>query len=160
MLTSLDFYKKYGHPNSDAFKKNLVMWDVPANLEVGVVPKKIYCLKDFVEPFSKGVQNVIDRGFIHMWHTWDGCYNVRPIRGYEGKYGALMKAGEIEEAIKYLSIHSFGGAFDMNAFENGLGKTPNLPMSFVVCFTDAGFDWGGNFKRKDGMHFQLSKLPT
>jgi len=47
---------------------------------------------------------------------------------------------------------------DVNAFENAMGKEPKLSSGFVKCFTDAGFDWGGNWKRKDGMHFQLAKI--
>jgi hypothetical protein len=46
-------------------------------------------------------------------------------------------------------------AIDVNAFENGLGKKPKLSAGFVKCFTDAGFVWGGNFARLDGMHFEL-----
>ena len=59
-----------------------------------------------------------------------------------------------------LSLHSWGIAIDVNAFENGLGKEPKLSKKFVKCFTDNGWDWGGLWvSRPDGMHFQLSKLP-
>jgi hypothetical protein len=57
-----------------------------------------------------------------------------------------------------MSLHSWGIAVDVNAFSNGLGKEPTLSAGFVKCFTDAGFDWGGVWKRKDGMHFQLAKI--
>jgi hypothetical protein len=57
-----------------------------------------------------------------------------------------------------MSLHSWGLAIDVNAFENGLNQTPKLSAGFVKCFTDAGFDWGGTWQRKDGMHFQLSKI--
>jgi hypothetical protein len=57
-----------------------------------------------------------------------------------------------------MSLHSWGLAVDLNAFENGLGKEPKLSPGFVKCFTDAGFDWGGTWKRKDGMHFELAKI--
>jgi D-alanyl-D-alanine dipeptidase len=97
-------------------------------------------------------------GFISELKTWDGCYNFRPMRGYEQKYTAAMQAGKVAEAITYLSVHSWGCAVDVNAFENGLGKDPKLSAGFVKCFTDAGFDWGGTWKRKDGMHFQLSRI--
>lgn len=154
-LNSLDFYRKYGHPDK---RKNLIMWDVPAELEIGVIPKRIYCNADLVGPLSQAFNSLIVTGKVKELKTWDGCYNYRPIRGYEKKYEAAMKAGNIELAIKYLSIHSWAGAIDVNAFENGLGKEPKLSIGFVKCFELAGFDWGGRWQRKDGMHFQLAKI--
>lgn len=155
MLTSTDFYKKYGHPDE---KKNLVVWDVPPNLEIGLIPKKIYCNKDLVGPLSMAFYNLIDTGHVQELKTWDGCYNFRPIRGYEKKYEALMKAKNLDAAIKLLSVHSWGCAVDLNAAWNGLGKKPELSEGFVKCFEDAGFVWGGRWKRLDGMHFQLAAI--
>lgn len=134
------------------------MWDVPTPLEIGVIPKRIYCNADIILHLEQAFKNLISRGLVKELKTWDGCYNFRPVRGYEKKYAAAMKAGNIELAITYLSIHSWGDAVDVNAFENGLGKEPKLSPAFVKCFTDAGFDWGGNYTRKDGMHFQLSTI--
>jgi len=34
-----------------------------------------------------------------------------------------------------------------------------MSHELVQCFKDAGFDWGGDWTRPDGMHFQLAKLP-
>lgn len=156
MLSSTDFYKKYGHPKN---QKNLTIWDVPAELEIGLIPKRIYCNKDLIGPLSKAFYNLINTGHVQEIKTWDGCYNFRPIRGYEKKYEAAMKAGKLDLAVKYLSTHSWGLAVDINSFENGLGKEPKLSPGFVKCFTDAGFAWGGNFSRVDGMHFELAALP-
>lgn len=139
MIKSSDCLKKYGAPSPT--NPNLVLWDVPKELEIGVIPKKIYCNKDLVQPLSQAFKNLIDRGFVIELKTWDGCFNIRRIRG-----GSAM------------SLHSWGIAIDVNAFENGLNATPKLSQGFVKCFTDAGFDWGGTWKRKDGMHFQLSKI--
>jgi hypothetical protein len=152
-LTPLDFYKKYGHPKE---QNNLVVWDVPSVIEIGFIPKKIYCNKDLIEPLSIAFANLINNRVVDELKTWDGCYNFRPIRGREAVYNKLLNSGDLENSVKYLSIHSWGCAVDVNAFENGLGVTPKLSEEFVKCFTDAGFDWGGNFKRLDGMHFQLA----
>lgn len=156
MLTSLDFYHKYGHPSKLV---NIGMWDVPAELEIGVIPKRIYCNKDIEFPLKGAFHNLIFTNCVQELKTWDGCYNFRPIRGLEQKYQNCIRAKSIENAMIFLSIHSWGCAVDVNAFENGLGKPPKLTPQFVKCFTDAGFEWGGNWKRKDGMHFQLAKLP-
>lgn len=157
-LTGLDFYKQFGDPSKKKFINTLVVWDVPAELEIGFIPKRIYCHPALIGPLSKAFFNLISRGYVDELKTWDGCWNLRPIRGYEKKYDALMKAGKVEQAMKYLSIHSWAGSVDLNAAENGLGKKPKLSRGFVKCFTDAGFEWGGNWARPDGMHFQLAAL--
>lgn len=148
---SIKYYNKYGNP-AEAY--NMVMWDVPTELEIGVIPKRIYCNKDIVKPLSIAFKNLIDRGFIKELKTWDGCYNLRPIRGYEKKYKKAISEGNIIRAMQYLSVHSWGCAIDVNAFWNRLGAKPTLSTGFVKCFTDAGFIWGGNFDRLDGMHFE------
>jgi hypothetical protein len=139
MITPAQCQKKYGTP--DINNASLVLFDVPTELEIGVIPKRIYCNKDLVKPLTEAFKNLINRGFLSELKTWDGCFNIRKMRG-----------------LQYMSLHSWGVAVDVNAFENGLNKEPKLSPGFVKCFTDAGFDWGGTWQRKDGMHFQLSKI--
>jgi hypothetical protein len=153
---SFELYANYGSPNTPAFKRKLTLWDVPENLEIGVIPKRIYCHPDLVGPLSAAFKNLISTGSVKELKTWDGCYNVRPIRGYEKRYQTLVNGGRDDLAMKYLSTHAWGLAIDVNAFENGLGKKPKLSKKFVKCFKDAGFVWGGDFKRMDGMHFELA----
>jgi len=139
MVTPSECLKKYGEPKNGM--PCLVVWDVPAELEIGFIPKKIYCNKDLIEPLKQAFKNLIERGFINELKTWDGCFNIRQMRG-----------------INAMSLHSWAIAIDVNAFENGLNKEPKLSEGFVKCFEDAGFDWGGRWKRKDGMHFQLKSI--
>lgn len=139
MVTSTQALKKYGEPSPS--NPSLTLWDVPAELEIGVIPKRIYCNKDLVEPLKKAFQELIRTGYVNELKTWDGCFNIRKKRG-----------------LSSMSLHSWGIAIDVNAFENGLGQVPKLSAGFVKCFTDNGFDWGGVWKRLDSMHFQLSKI--
>lgn len=139
MVTSAQARNKYGDP---LLEKCMVVWDVPTNLEIGVIPKKIYCNKDLIAPLQQAFKNLIDTGKVSELKTWDGCFNIRKKRG-----------------LSSMSLHSWGLAIDVNAAWNQLNMTPTLSAGFVKCFTDAGFDWGGTWTRKDGMHFQLSKLP-
>lgn len=139
MVTSQQALKKYGTPSPS--NPNMVVWDVPAELEIGMIPKKIYCNKDMVKPLSMAFKKLIDTKAVNELKTWDGCFNIRNKRG-----------------LSSLSLHSWGIAIDVNAFENGLNQTPKLSKQFVECFTTSGFDWGGTWTRKDGMHFQLSNI--
>lgn len=156
-LNGIDFFNKFGVPTAKGAKW-LVIWDVPTELEIGVIPKRIYCNKAMIGPLTQAFKNLIERGFVKELKTWDGCWNFRPIRGYEKKYNKLIQEGKPAEAVRLLSIHSWACAIDVNAAENGLGAIPKLSKGFVKCFTDAGFEWGGDWKRKDGMHFQLKEI--
>jgi hypothetical protein len=100
---------------------------------------KIYCNKDMHAPLKLALQNLLDRGLAKEFKTFDGCFMLRMVRG----------------TTDALSTHSYGLAIDLNASENALGQEPKLSPEFVKCFTDVGFAWGGNFKRKDGMHFSF-----
>lgn len=140
MVTSQQAQKKYGQPSQS--NPNLILWDVPTELEIGLIPKRIYCNKDIVKPLSAAFKKLIETKAVNELKTWDGCFNIRKKRG-----------------LTSMSLHSWGIAIDVNAFENGLNQTPKLSKQFVECFTTSGFDWGGTWKsRVDGMHFQLSNI--
>jgi hypothetical protein len=139
MVTSAQCLKKYGEASIS--NPHLVVFDVPTELEIGLIPKKIYCNKDLVAPITQAFKNLISTGHVKEIKTWDGCFNIRQKRG-----------------LTSMSLHSWGIAVDINAFENQLNQVPKLTAGFVKCFTDAGFEWGGTWTRKDGMHFQLAKI--
>lgn len=138
MITSKQAMAKWGDPT---LEKGMTLWDVPTELEIGVIPKKIYCNALMIAPLSKAFKNLITTGCVKELKTWDGCFNIRKKRG-----------------LTTPSLHSWGLAIDVNAAWNGLNKTPQLSKEFVNCFTVAGFDWGGTWGRQDGMHFQLKTI--
>jgi hypothetical protein len=138
MVTSAQALKKYGAPEKEL---GMTLWDVPGFLEIGVIPKKLYCNKDMIKPLAAALQALIATGHVNELKTWDGCFNIRKKRG-----------------LSSASLHSWGIAIDVNAAWNALGKQPTLSPGFVKCFTDNGFEWGGTWKRLDGMHFQLQKI--
>jgi hypothetical protein len=144
MITPKDCFNKYGEPASAKANASMILWDVPdvINKKIPTIPNKIYCNKDLVAPLEAAFWNLINRGLYLDLVTWDGCFNIRKQRG----------------SLLSMSLHSWGVAIDVNAAWNGLGKTPQLTPAFVKAFKDAGFDWGGDWKRKDGMHFQLAKI--
>jgi hypothetical protein len=139
MITSAQCLERYGKPE---LEKDMVLFDVPKELELGVIPKRVYCNKDLVKPLTQAFKNIIDRGLVDQLKTWDGCFNIR------NKKSGLSP-----------SLHSWGFAIDINAAWNGFNKKPTMSKELVQCFKDAGFEWGGDWKVKDGMHFQLKEFP-
>lgn len=141
MITSAQALKRYGDPVANE-RKHMVLWVVPEHLRLGAIPTRIYLNKDLREPLNEALHHVVNCGLAHEIKTWDGCFNIR------------RKKGGIS-----LSLHSWALAIDINAAWNGFNRPPTMSRALVECFTDAGFDWGGEWKRPDGMHFQLARLP-
>lgn len=143
MVTSKDCLNKYGSPDIHMERKHLELWDIPDDINRAIpeIPNRLYCNKDLKGPLEKALRNLISRGLECHIFTWDGCFNIRKKRG----------AGS-------MSLHSWAIAIDINASWNAFGAVPQMPLEVVKCFTDAGFDWGGEWTKKDGMHFQLSKI--
>ena len=140
-MKSEEWLKLLGNPRTNE-AKYMVLWNVPVNLQQGKIPKRIYCNKIMIEPLTKVFSDIISRGLIDELKTWDGCFNIRPIRGYKSVW----------------SLHSWGVAVDINAKTNGLGRKGDMSPALVKCFTDNGFIWGGSWKRLDMCHFELSGL--
>jgi hypothetical protein len=140
-LKSNECLKVLGNPRTNE-AKYMVLWNVPVNLQQGKIPKRIYCNKIMIEPLTKAFSDIISCGLLGELHSWNGCFNIRPIRGYKSVW----------------SLHSWGIAIDINASTNQLGKQGNISPELVECFTKNGFDWGGVWKRPDPMHFQIKKL--
>jgi hypothetical protein len=103
MVTSAQALKKYGDPTKES---SMTLWDVPKELEIGVLPKRLYCNKDMILPLTKAFKNLISTGCVKELKTWDGCFNIRKKRG-----------------LASMSLHSWGIAIDVNASDNVLGKT-------------------------------------
>ena len=154
MITSAQALKKYGDPNlTTTQSKWFELWQVEKEFldafnhvkfsALGTIgfPKKIFINKDFKPTLKQALQNLIDRKLTKELKTWDGVFIIRTKR-----------------ALTSLSLHSWAIAVDVNQAENQLNMTPKLSAEFVKCFTDAGCEWGGTWKRKDGMHFQINKI--
>lgn len=144
MVTSRQCLEKWGDPSTRFDEGSyMVLWEVPQYVwqSIPTIPRRIYCNKQMRLPLELAFLAVIERGLSKEIKTWDGCFNIRRMRGY-----------------KSWSLHSWGIAIDINAAWNGLGEEPQMKKELVECFIDASFEWGGTWKRKDGMHFQLAYL--
>ena len=96
-----------------------------------------WCSKLVMLHFQKAFDCIISKGLSDKLKTFNGCYNVRYIRGR-----------------RKLSTHAWGISIYLNASTNLLGTDGDMDKGVVECFEDNGFVWGGNFARKDPMHFQ------
>ncbi len=89
--------------------------------------------------FQTAFRNIVERGLSRSIKTFDGCYNVRNIRG-----GSSW------------STHSWAIAIDLNAKWNRFGQRSfQMTEDVATCFEEEGFAWGGRWIGKpDAMHFQ------
>lgn len=138
MITTKDCLTRFGNPKAE---KGMTLLELGEDIAVGRIPKKIYCNKYLTLPLTQALRNVVERGLVDQIKSWDGCFNIR-----------MKKTGQS------LSLHSWGLAIDINAAWNAYGAKPTMSAELVKCFTDAGFTWGGNWAKPDGMHFELASF--
>ena len=145
MTTTDKLLSRYGNPSTGRSifeQKHMTLYRVPAYLrkEIPCLPEKIYLNKDALIPLENTLNDLIDEGFHKELKTYDGCFNVRLIRGSKTTP----------------SVHSWGLAFDFNAKDNPLGGPVRFSKEFLDIWTDNGWTCGAFFTRKDGMHFELT----
>lgn len=168
MVTDKDCLDKWGTPtptvkwenstgltlwrSESSLSSQQVIWSIfPEQQEYSksCLPNKIYMNKLMVDPFTKAIKDLIAARLLDDIRTWNGCYNIRRMK--------VVKNGKIAFSSKY-SLHSWGIAFDIDAAWNQLGKKGDLNPAIVEIFKKNGFDWGGDFKVEDSMHFQLKEI--
>lgn len=123
---------------SEWVERNIVLYITPQLRAVG--PTKIWCnrqcFSDIKAIFEEIVEleDKLDKALVY---SIDGCWVVRN-----------MRAG-----LK-LSAHTYGVALDLNASRNPQGAESNQSQALVRCFTKRGWEWGGEWRKRDCMHFQ------
>lgn len=118
---------------------------LPAPLQLGWEDKKITsfrCHKLVADPLERAFQKVHDRGLWEHLHTFDGCFNDRPIK----------KGGR-------RSTHAWAISVDLNASTNRQGTRGDMHPGIVQAFEEEGFVWGGRFSGDsiDPMHMQYAE---
>lgn len=146
MITSTECLIKFGGPADDKqrlkFEREwMVLWTPPPGIPA--MPRRVYCHKYLLPLLHQWHDNVVDARLQDEVKTWDGCYNVRASKGDPTK----------------LSFHSWGLAFDIDAAWNRYGQPPSLTPEMVRCIESAGLDWGGRWRKPDGMHSQIKAWP-
>lgn len=105
----------------------------------------VRCHRLILPQLRAALEQIIERGLADALDPDDygGCYLPRHIDW---------------NPAASLSMHAWGVAFDVNVATNWLGDEPQLDRRVVEVFADHGFGWGGDWRRPDGMHFELERL--
>jgi hypothetical protein len=115
----------------------MAAYQVPNFINMG--KKNIYMNRAMFLNMDAALNNLRVFNIAHELDEFNGCFNIRSVRGVPG----------------LMSVHSWGLAIDVNGSRNPLGAQSTLSRLFVKCFKDAGFFWGGDYRRPDPMHFTI-----
>ena len=169
-MTTANIIKKFGNP---ATEKNIVtvLLPYPVRLawDLDTTTNKMKIHKDAASSIAKVFWDLLDFYGIEQIKSlgidiFGGSYNPRPMRGTEERYNALISAGRIEEAAKFLSLHSWGLAIDLDPQRNQLKETSKTARfarpeysEMIKIFERNGWYSLGKYKNYDWMHFQFIK---
>jgi hypothetical protein len=134
----------YGDPALNGFqdkfeREHLTRYKLPQSLHWFPDADKVLLVNsDLVGALEKVLVDLTLSGLHREIKTFDGCYNVRRIRGVADAW----------------SVHSFALAIDLNAKTNQLGGEVTFSPAFLQVWRNHKWILGADFKRKDGMHFE------
>lgn len=122
-------------------------------------------IDDIVVPLSKSNFKIkchkkVKNQFINCFNEWEDAGLSQRIISFDGSFVPRFVRG----SRQYLSNHSWGTAFDINASFNRLGAAPSKAGIYgsvgelIPIAEKNGFFWGGNFSRIDGMHFEIARI--
>jgi hypothetical protein len=127
----------YGSPGSAVASAGRVQLPAPLKRWDGQTITVFACHKLLEDVFTSVFAEIHRREFWSLLETYDGCYNDRTVT-----------------SSQKTSVHAWGIGVDLNAATNRLGAVPKMDRRIVAIFDDHGFQWGGEWNRPDGMHFQ------
>lgn len=140
MAKIIELISPNGWPASEDRKLiGIKSFEIPdTNLKIACAEKVAPIFVNFCKEFNELVEH------INIGQLDDWGYAFRQQRG----------------SNKILSNHSSGTAIDLNAIKHPLGKsnTFNKDQSNIIklLIHKYGLAWGGNWKRKDEMHFEIA----
>lgn len=160
MNTQLQLVQKFGNPMLPAQRKDfesrfMRVWEAPDFIRqnIPLIPPRIYMNIHMHASFTNVLIQLIERGLHKEIKSFDGCFNVRYMRGSK----------------TMLSRHSWGLAVDMNAAWNPLiriseparradlrKKHVQWTEHFLQVWRNNGFICGADWMKSiDGMHFEF-----
>lgn len=149
MLYSSDLVKNFGNPLEMSERQlikfqsaNCILFYPSPEIKSAIpaLPNRIFINKLIAQDFELFLLEIIKKGLAHEIETYDGCLNIRKSRG-----------------SKIVSFHAYGLAVDLNAHKNTFGGSVSWSNDFLAIARKY-FTCGADWKKKDGMHFQLKEL--
>lgn len=133
-------FLQYGDPRKPGWEAEwMQLWEIQQQFQ-WFPRQSIYIHKDFRLILAPALQELTLTGGSDEIKTFDGCFNIRHVRG----------------GYSVLSVHSWGAAIDLNARDNPMATGGNWSDAFIATMERYGIycgqAWNG---RKDPMHFSM-----
>ena len=117
-----ELYRLYGDPREKGWgNKWMVIWHIKKQFK-WFPAERVFIHKEFRAKLTAAFA-ILEAGGLHQEiKSFDGCYNVRMVRGTE----------------TILSVHSWGCAIDLNAAQNPLGGESDWSYDFINVMEHCG----------------------
>jgi hypothetical protein len=137
----------YGDPGKNQIENQLVLWPVPAGVDIryeGKVLTYLRCHRLVGESLLRVLHEIAAGPHTAILQAYAGIYNHRPMRG-----GSAW------------SLHAYGAAIDLDPGRNGnhthWPSKATMSLDVMEAFAREGWMPAGAFWSRDAMHFQATR---